>query len=145
MSARMRIRSFVIALAAVACLVAAEAGAREEASWVRYQLPGTRSELTMRWQLLGSDGEKLVIKVETFLDGNLRATREIKRARLQVPEQHRRETIVAGGKKYDCKVFELRGTTYWYSEDVPLLGMVRSQRGDRDIMELLDSSTRRQE
>jgi hypothetical protein len=118
--------------------------ARSEESWVRYSLPGTRMALTSRWQLVGADGDQLVIKVESYIDGEPRAAREIKRSPLRVPEQYRRETIEAGGRKYDCKVFEIGTTTYWYSEEVPLLGIVRSQNGDHDIMVLVDSSARRQ-
>ncbi len=154
MTAWTRKRRLVILLGAATCLMAAGAGrstaaeaaqkpAQGEEGWVRYSLPGMQMELTSRWQLLGSDGDQLVFKVETYINGELRATREMKRARLRVPEQYRRETIVAGGKKYDCKVFELGSTTYWYSEEVPLLGIVRSQNGDHEIMELLDSSARR--
>ena len=153
MAAWTRTRGLVIGLGAAACLMAAggrstageaaQKPAQGEESWVRYSLPGTPMELTSRWQLLGSDGDQLVLKVKSYINGELRATREIKRARLRVPEQYRRETIVAGGKKYDCKVFQLGTTTYWYSEEVPLLGIVRSQNGDHDIMELLDSSARR--
>jgi hypothetical protein len=113
-------------------------------TWVRYSLPGTSLELTMRWLLAGTDGEQLVIKVETYIDGQLRSTKEIRRAPLKVPAEYRREAIVAGGRKYDCKVFQQGPTTYWYSEDVPLLGIVRSQTGEHEVMELVEASPRRQ-
>lgn len=146
MIAGMRSRTILIGLWAAVCLLASGAAgqqAGQEESWVRYRLPATRTDLTTRWQLLRSEGEKLVIKVDTYLGDELRSSREIKGARLRVPEQHRRETVAAGGRRYDCQVFEVRGTTFWYSEEVPLLGIVRSQTGDHDIMELVESSVRR--
>jgi hypothetical protein len=109
--------------------------------WVSYALPGSR--ITMRWHLLRIEGDELVIKVETSIAGEVRSTREIKRTRLRVPEKYRRESLVAGGKRYDCKVFVSGTTTYWYSEEVPLLGIVRSQSGDGDVFELVEASGRR--
>ena len=120
----------------------AAAHARADDTWVRYSLPGTRMELTMRWLLAGTDGDQLLIKVETYLDGQLRSTKEIRRAPLKIPADARRETIVAGGKKYECQVFQQNGTTYWHSPDVPLLGIVRSQTGEHEVMEILDASPR---
>lgn len=109
-------------------------------SWVLYAFPGTEKQITARWRLERTDGETLVIRIEAYLDGRLGPIRELKAARPLVPADHRRETIVAGGRRYDCQVFAQAGTTLWYSEDVPLLGIVRSQRGERDIMEIVDSS-----
>lgn len=106
-------------------------------AWVLYALPRTR--ITMRWQLLRAEGGELVIKVETYIEGELRAAKEMKRPRLRVPEQYRRETIRAGVKNYDCKVFRVGTTTYWYSDDVPLLGIVRSETADGDILELVEA------
>lgn len=144
-----RVRRLGIGVTAAACLIvacgiarAAGRPARGEDGWVRYSVPGTQMPLTLRWQLLRIDGDQLVIRIESYLDGQLRATREVTRARLRVPDQYRRETIVAGGTKYDCKVFQVGSTTYWYSEDVPVVGVVRSRNGEHDIMELLDSSAR---
>jgi len=148
-----RTLGLVVALAAILVAIAIErsdvaaAGQTPAAadSWVRYALPGPRMPLTMRWQLLGAEGEQLVLKVDTYLDGELRSTKTLKRDRIRVPEQYRMETIVAGGRKYECKVFQLGSTTYWYSEDVPVLGIVRSQNGDHDIMELLEASAGRRQ
>ena len=110
--------------------------------WVRYALPGTR--ITMRWYLLRTEGDDQIFKVETAIAGEVRAVHERRRTRLRVPAQYRRETLVAGGKKYDCKVFVSGTTTYWYSEEVPLMGIVRSKSGDGDVMELVETSPRRQ-
>ncbi|MBI4474246.1 MAG: hypothetical protein HY646_16360 [Acidobacteria bacterium] len=145
-----RTRRLVVSFSAVACVVLvgtafqatvrpAAAQAPKEETWVRYRLPGTRNELTSRWQLLGIAGDQLVIKAETYINGQLQATRTMRRARLRIPEKYSRETIVAAGKKYNCKVFQIAATTFWYAEEVPILGMVRSQNG-RDIIELLDFS-----
>lgn len=112
--------------------------------WVLYSLPGTLHQLTARWRLLRIEGETLVIRIDVYLDGALRSSRELRGSRLRVPPRSRRETIVSGGRKYDCHVFEQGNMTFWYSEDVPLFGIVRSQRGERDVMEILDSSTPRQ-
>lgn len=112
-------------------------------SWVLYSFPGTGKEITARWRLERIEGETLVIRIETYLDGKLGPIRELKGARPRVPADHRREAIVAGGRPYDSQVFERAGTTIWYSDDVPLLGIVRSQRGERDIMEIVDSSAQR--
>ena len=141
-----RTLGLVVALAAILVAIAIERSDVAAAdSWVRYALPGPRMPLTMRWQLLGAEGEQLVLKVDTYLDGELRSTKTLKRDRIRVPEQYRMETIVAGGRKYECKVFQLGSTTYWYSEDVPVLGIVRSQNGDHDIMELLEASAGRRQ
>ena len=150
---RIRGCRLIIGLALAACLLAAGASggipisaapiAPAHGDWVLYNLPGTRDALTVRWELVDADGNKLVIKMETYINGQLRATKEVKRERLPVPEQCRRETIVAGGRKYDCRVFQVGSVTYWYSEDVPVLGIVRTQDGN-DVMDLVDSSVRPQ-
>ncbi len=106
--------------------------------WALYSASGSMQE---RHSVVARRREVVVVREDSIINGKVISSNTVN-YRVNAPQflagAEDRQQISAGGRVYDCVVVRRGNRLFYYSNDVPVTGLVAVSRGGNMIKEIID-------
>ncbi|HUX06503.1 MAG TPA: hypothetical protein VMX35_04255 [Acidobacteriota bacterium] len=106
--------------------------------WALYSASGSMQE---RHSVVARRREVVVVRVDSIINGKVISSNTVN-YRVNTPQflagAEGQQQVRAGGRLYDCVVVRRGNRLFYYSNDVPVTGLVAVSRGGNSIQEIID-------